>query len=141
MADNQIEVIFPGKMKVEAFYKGYRVVTDQPVYAGGEGTAPSPFDLFLISIATCAGYYFMAFCLERGISLEGSKVVMSMEKNPEEKRISRLYIDLFLPAGFPEKYREAVKRAVDSCTVKLHIFQPPEFIIRVNSYEAEKPLD
>lgn len=141
MADNQIEVVFPGKMKVEAFYKGYRVITDQPVYAGGEGSAPSPFDLFLISIATCAGYYFLAFCQERGISLTGAKVVMSMEKNSEKKRIDRLYIDLFLPPGFPEKYREAVIRAVDSCAVKLHILQPPEFIIRVNLPSAEKLVD
>ncbi|MCX7972893.1 MAG: OsmC family protein [Candidatus Aminicenantes bacterium] len=133
MTNNQIEVTFPGKMKVEAIYKGFKVTTDQPVYAGGEGLALSPFDLFLISIATCAGFYFLAFCQERGISMEGSKVVMSIEKNPERKMISRLIIDLFLPVGFPEKYQEAAKRAVDSCPVKLHLFHPPEFIIRVNS--------
>jgi ribosomal protein S12 methylthiotransferase accessory factor len=132
MSDNRIEVTFPGNLRVEASYKGFRVVTDQPVYSGGEGSAPSPFDLFLISIATCAGYYFLAFCKERKISIEGAKVTMSMEKDPEKKMIGRLLIDLYLPAGFPEKYKEAVKRAVDSCTVKLHIFNPPEFIVRVN---------
>jgi len=132
MSDNKIEVTFPGNLKVEASYKGFRVMTDQPVYSGGEGSAPSPFDLFLISIATCAGYYFLAFCKERKISTEGAKVIMSMERDPEKKMISRIWIDLFLPAGFPEKYKEAVKRAVDSCTVKLHIFNPPEFIIRIN---------
>jgi len=132
MSDNRIEVTFPGNLRVEASYKGFRVMTDQPVYSGGEGSAPSPFDLFLISIATCAGYYFLAFCKERKISIEGAKVTMSMEKDPEKKMIGRLLIDLFLPAGFPEKYKEAVKRAVDSCTVKLHIFNPPEFIVRVN---------
>jgi|YelNatPaOPRAMG01_1025707.scaffolds.fasta_scaffold00007_98 uncharacterized OsmC-like protein len=132
MSDNRIEVTFPGNLRVEASYKGFRVMTDQPVYSGGEGSAPSPFDLFLISIATCAGYYFLAFCKERKISIEGAKVTMSMEKDPEKKMIGRLLIDLYLPAGFPEKYKEAVKRAVDSCTVKLHIFNPPEFIVRVN---------
>jgi len=132
MSDNRIEVTFPGNLRVEASYKGFRVMTDQPVYSGGEGSAPSPFDLFLISIATCAGYYFLAFCKERKISIEGAKVTMSMEKDPEKKMIGRLLIDLFLPAGFPEKYKEAVKRAVDSCTIKLHIFNPPEFIVRVN---------
>jgi len=132
MSDNRIEVTFPGNLKVEASYKGFRVMTDQPVYSGGEGSAPSPFDLFLISIATCAGYYFLAFCQERKISTEGAKVIMSMEKDPEKKMIGRLWIDLFLPASFPEKYKEAVKKAVDSCSVKKHIFNPPEFIIRIN---------
>jgi len=132
MNENRIEVTFRGNLKVEANYKGFKVMTDQPVYSGGEGSAPSPFDLFLISIATCAGYYFLAFCKERKISTEGARVIMSMEKDPEKKMIGRLLIDLFLPAGFPEKYKEAVKRVVDNCTVKLHIFNPPEFVIRVN---------
>ncbi len=126
-----IEVSFPGKMKVEAHYKGQRVLTDQPVYAGGDGSAPSPFDLFLISIAACAGYYFLAFCRERDIPTDGASVVMSMEKNPTTKMISRIIIDLKLPAGFPEKYKPAVKRAVDTCTVKAHILNPPEFDIRL----------
>lgn len=132
MNENKIEVTFPENLKVEANYKGFKVITDQPVYAGGDGSAPSPFDLFLISIATCAGFYFLAFCQERKISTEGARVIMSMEKNPEKKMIGRIILDLFLPAGFPEKYREAVKRAVNNCSVKLHIFDPPEFIIRVN---------
>lgn len=132
MNENKIEVIFPENLKVEANYKGFKVMTDQPAYAGGDGSAPSPFDLFLISIATCAGFYFLSFCQQRNISTEGARVIMSMEKNPEKKMIGRIILDLFLPAGFPEKYREAVKRAVNNCSVKLHIFDPPEFIIRVN---------
>lgn len=133
MKENIIEVTFPGNMKVEASYRGHRVLTDQPVYAGGEGTAPSPFDLFLFSIATCAGYYFLAFCKERQISTEGARVSMSLEKNPETKRISRLVIDLHLPPNFPEKYQAAVRRAVDNCTVKIHILHPPEFVINLVS--------
>lgn len=132
MSENKIEVTFPANLKVEASYKGFTVITDQPVYAGGDGSAPSPFDLFLISIATCAGFYLMAFCRERNISTEGARVIMSMEKNPEKKMVGRIILDLFLPAGFPEKYREAVIRAVNNCSVKLHIVNPPEFIIRLN---------
>ncbi len=132
MNENKIEVTFPQNLKVEATYKGFKVMTDQPLYAGGDGTAPSPFDLFLISIASCAGFYFLAFCRERKIPIEGAKIVMSMEKNPERKMIGRIILDLFLPAGFPEKYRESVIRAVDNCTVKIHLLNPPEFVIRVN---------
>ena len=33
-----------------------RIHTDQPAPAGGD-SAPSPFDLFLASIATCMGFY------------------------------------------------------------------------------------
>jgi putative redox protein len=32
------------------------------------GSAPSPFDLFMLSIGTCAGYYVLTFLQQRGLS-------------------------------------------------------------------------
>ncbi len=66
--NKEIRVTFPGGLRVDAEYKGRLIQTDQPVYQGGEGTAPAPFDLFLASIATCSGFYVLAFCQNRGIS-------------------------------------------------------------------------
>ncbi|WP_091348654.1 OsmC family protein [Anaerobranca gottschalkii] len=43
--------------------------------AGGEGSAPTPFDLFLSSIATCAGVYALGFCQSKGLSTEGLKLM------------------------------------------------------------------
>jgi ribosomal protein S12 methylthiotransferase accessory factor len=36
---------------------GRQVTTDQPVDERGTDTAPTPFDIFLASLATCAGAY------------------------------------------------------------------------------------
>ena len=129
MTEREIQVTFPGGLKVDAVYKGFLIKTDQPVHQGGEGTAPAPFDLFLASIATCAGFYTVAFCRERGIPTENAGVVMRAEKDPETKMISKIRIELRLPAGFPEKYMRAVIKAVDYCTVKAHILKPPAFEI------------
>ena len=129
MSEREIQVTFPGGLKVDAAYKGFVIRTDQPVHQGGEGSAPAPFDLFLASIATCAGFYTAAFCRERGIPTENAGVVMHAEKDPETKMISKIRIELRLPAGFPEKYRRAVIKAVDYCTVKAHILKPPAFEI------------
>ncbi len=51
----EMEVFFPGGRKVNSYYKGYTVETDQPEKDGEEGSAPEPYDLFLASIGTCAG--------------------------------------------------------------------------------------
>ena len=51
--EREMKVTFPGGMRVDAEYKGRVIQTDQPVYQGGGGEAPAPFDLFLASIATC----------------------------------------------------------------------------------------
>jgi ribosomal protein S12 methylthiotransferase accessory factor len=122
-----VVVSFPGGMKVDVAYKSFVIKTDQPVDEGGDNTAPSPFDLFLASIAACAGYYLLAFCKERELSTDQAGVVMTMERDPQLKMISRVRIELNLPVGFPEKYAAAVVRAVDACTVKRHILRAPAF--------------
>ena len=130
MTDHEIKVTFPGGLKVDAEYKGFLIRTDQPVYDGGEETAPAPFDLFLVSLATCAGIYVVAFCRERNIPTDGASVVMKMEKNPENKMIGRIALEILLPVEFPEKYLKAVIRAVDGCAVKAHLERPPAFEIQ-----------
>ncbi len=127
MSDREIRITFEGNLKVKAEFKGLSVLTDQPAYAGGDGSAPAPFDLFLASIATCAGYYVLAFCKQRSLSTEGIYLTMSMEKGQISKMIEKIRIEIHLPEGFPERYREAVVRAADQCTVKAHILKAPAF--------------
>jgi ribosomal protein S12 methylthiotransferase accessory factor len=124
-----IDVHFPGGKKVDATTNGVVVATDQKKENGGEASAPEPFALFLVSIATCAGIYALNFCHSREISVEGMSLTMSYEFNEEKHRIERLNIDLQRPIGFPEKYQRAIERAMDLCTVKRHIINPPEFVI------------
>ena len=125
----EIKVAFPGGKRVDAEYKGFVIKTDQPVYAGGDGTSPAPFDLFLASIATCCGLYVLAFCQNRGIPTDQASVSMRMHKSEEKKMIDRIDIEIQLPPEFPEKYKKAVIRSVDGCAVKAHILDAPSFEI------------
>ena len=125
--DREMKISFPGGLRVDAEYKGFVIKTDQPAYQGGEGSEPSPFDLFLASLATCAGYYVLAFCNKREIPTEKAAVVMKTRRNPETKRIEKILIEIQLSPEFPEKYKKAVIKAVDSCSVKAHILNPPIF--------------
>ena len=50
-----MEISFPGGLRVATRYKGHTVTTDQPASAGGGGSAPAPFDVFLSSLGACAG--------------------------------------------------------------------------------------
>jgi ribosomal protein S12 methylthiotransferase accessory factor len=124
-----MEMSFPGGLEVNAEVKGFTIRTDQPERAGGEGTAPAPFDLFLASIGTCAGLYVLQFCQKRDIDTSQLGVSMETIKDPETRRIATIRIDVRLPEGFPDKYIPAVRRAVDQCAVKRHILEPPEFVV------------
>ena len=124
MASN-MEISFPGGVAVEAHIDGTTIRTDQPVQHGGGGTAPAPFELFLASIGTCAGFYALRFCQERQIPTDGMSVSMAWERNPETKLITIIRIQFSLPPGFPEKYRTAIVRAADQCAVKKHLLEAP----------------
>lgn len=122
-----MEIRFPGGLRVEAAHGTFAILTDQPDGQGGSGAAPSPFDLFLASIGTCAGLYALKFCQQRNLETEGLALTLTPEKSEDGKRVARIRIEITLPPAFPEKYREAILRSVDQCKVKRHILEPPEF--------------
>ena len=93
----------------------------------GEGSAPEPFDLFLSSIACCAGIFALNFCQARKLSTEGLGLKMECVRDEQKKLFSRMNLILTLPDGFPEKYRDGMVRAINQCAVKKHIQTPPEF--------------
>jgi ribosomal protein S12 methylthiotransferase accessory factor len=126
----EMEVYFPGKKRVYADYKGFTVETDQPEAAGGDDSAPAPFDLFVASIGTCAGIFALSFMQQRGIATEGARISLRAERDPKTKMIGKMTIDLHLPPGFPQEYRDAVVRAMELCSVKRHIHQPPVFEVK-----------
>ena len=116
---------FPGGSKVDAHFGPFTVRTDQPPAA----SAPAPFDLFLSSIGTCAGIYVLGFCRQRGLPTEGLKIVQKVFRDPADRMVDRIELEIQLPAGFPEKYREAVIHSAELCAVKKHLEHPPHFEI------------
>jgi putative redox protein len=122
-----IFVDFPGGAKVDAHLGSFTVHTDQPKEAGGDNSAPSPFAIFLASLAACAGYYVYGFCKTRGIPMEGVTLIQRTENDPTSKLISRVILEIQLPSDFPKEYAAAVIRAAESCTVKKHLEHPPSF--------------
>ena len=122
-----MEIYFPGGKRVYADYKGFTIETDQPVAGGGNDSAPAPFDLFLASIGTCAGIYALGFMQQRGIDPDGSRLTMRTHRDSNAGLIGKIDLELKLPAGFPDKYRAAIVNAMNLCTVKKHLHQPPSF--------------
>ncbi|MCX6269714.1 MAG: OsmC family protein [Bacteroidetes bacterium] len=130
-----MEVYFEGNKKVIANLSGHLIPTDQPVRVGGEGTAPSPFDLFLASLGTCAGIYIKSFCDNRKIPTDEIRILQHMDFNPHTGLLSKVVLDIKLPVDFPEKYKAAVIKAADQCKVKLTLMHPPDFEVNTSIIE------
>lgn len=124
-----VRVSFPGGKRVDADL-GTRVVeTDQSVEHGGGGAAPEPFELFLASLATCAGAYVLGFCQARGIPTDGIELLQNYDFDASTHRLERVSLEIVLPPTFPEKYRTAVERAAAGCKVKKVLASPPEITV------------
>ena len=129
MGTNMMKVSFPGGKRVNASYDGFEIATDQAVDSGGEGTSPEPFDYFLASLATCAGIYVLGFCQKRDIPHEGISLTQSWDREEKTKRLAAVRISIEVPAEFPDKYRDALVRVANQCTVKKTLENPPEFVV------------
>ena len=125
----QMLIEFTGGKRVTSTYKGFTVKTDQPPSEGGDGSAPEPFDLFLSSIGTCAGVYIVYFCESRDIPTDGISMTLRFERNEKSHLMEKIAIEIHLPPDFPDKYRKAVIRAAEMCTVKRTLMHPPEILV------------
>lgn len=127
----EIKITLEDGKKVNAHVGDQLIKTDQSPKSGGEGSAPEPFALFLASIGTCAGIYVKFFCDQRGIPTDNIYLTQKLDFNPTSHLYEKIVLDINLPATFPEKYLEAVKKAADQCAVKRHLLNPPK--IEVNT--------
>ena len=126
-----LEVLFPGGKRVDVRVREFEIQTDQSVKGGGEARAPEPFDLFLSSMAACAGIYALNFCTSRDLSTEGLALSLDWDRDPANPLNASVRYQLRLPAGFPDKYRSSILKSIDLCAVKKHIQNPPSFEILV----------
>jgi ribosomal protein S12 methylthiotransferase accessory factor len=120
-------VDFPGGDRVDAHFGPYTVMTDQPGSQGEAGSAPTPFSLFLASIATCAGIYVLGFCRQRNLPTEGLRIIQRAHRNPLNGMVENVDLEIQTPVGFPEKYLPSLIRSAELCAVKKHIEKPPVF--------------
>ena len=126
----EMEIRFPGGARVDASFGPYTVLTDQPASGGGQGSAPTPFALFLTSIGTCAGIYVLEFLQHRNLPSDDVRLIQRVARNPATGMVEEIEIDIEVPDGFPEKYLPSLTRAAELCTVKKHFQHPPQIAVR-----------
>ena len=116
---------FPGGSRVDAHFGPFTVATDQPPAA----SAPSPFEVFLASIGTCAGIYVLGFCRQRNLPTEGIRIVERLDHSRTTGMVETIGLEIRVPPEFPEKYRDSLIHSAELCLVKKTLENPPKFEI------------
>ncbi|MGV3623604.1 MAG: OsmC family protein [Archangium sp.] len=127
-----LEISLPGGRRVDARVGEHLIHTHQPRENGGTDSAPSPFEIFLASIGTCAGIFVQGFCAKRDIPFEDIRIQQHIDVD-EHGVLRSIDLDLRLPPTFPERYRNALVQVVDQCSVKKAIAAQPAFTVRTST--------
>ncbi|HOY38918.1 MAG: OsmC family protein [Bacteroidales bacterium] len=122
-----MEITFDGGKVVTAHFNGHDIKTDQPSFAGGLNSAPTPFELFLASLGTCAGIYVKFFCDSRNLPTDGIRIIQHMEFDNQSGLPLNFEFEIQVPPDFPEKYHSALVSSAEFCKVKKTIENPPTF--------------
>lgn len=115
-----MKITFLGKKKVNVHVKGFDILTDQPAEQGGDGSAPTPIDLFLASLGSCSGVFVLNFLKQHGLS-EEVYLTLNPIWNISEYVIEKIEVVIHLPAGFPDKYENALVEVAKRCLVARHV--------------------
>jgi ribosomal protein S12 methylthiotransferase accessory factor len=132
----EIKVNFLDKLRLEAKFDDFTVISDQPIRYKGDGSAPGPFDYFLASSALCAAYFVKLYCETRNISTENIRLSQNNIVDPENRYQQIFKIQVELPEDMSASDRKGILRAIERCSVKKVVQAGPEFVI-----EEVKNLD
>jgi putative redox protein len=132
----EVEVSFPSATRIQARSKDLTVEIGPPPDRGGDPGAYGPFDLLLCSLATCTGFQVLDFLQQRGFDAAGAGVRIEAERGEDSHLLERIAIQINVPAGFPDKYHDAIVRAAGLCFIKQQLGRCPEITTAVVAAEG-----
>jgi uncharacterized OsmC-like protein len=110
---------------------GQRITTDVTPPMGGKGRAPTPPDLFVVSLGACVAAFVAHYCEQQGIDTRELWVETAFEKNEQPAFLTNFKVDVHLPYADCGDRMAAVKRVADHCIIEetLQHFQNVQFQI------------
>ena len=93
------------------------LATDGTVEEGGEGSGPSPHDLYDSALAACKALTVLWYAKKKGIPVEGIEVSVERDASQERTGTYRLRAELTLTGTLTTAQREELLRVAHKCPV------------------------
>jgi putative redox protein len=126
--------------KYVATVRGHEVRVDQPLADGGTDEAPSPVELFVVSLATCVAYFAGQYLERHGVSRAGLVVHAEYRKSDRPPaRIVWISLRVVVPAGLPVELEKRFYAVVSHCTVHNTLRELPTINIKIDTEPVMAP--
>lgn len=111
----------------------HALVVDQPAPDDGADEGPTPTELFVASLASCAAFYAGRFLRRHDIDPEGMEVAASFETADRPARVGSIELTLSLPCALPGQLENRLRAVVEHCTVRNSLLTPPELSLLIDA--------
>jgi putative redox protein len=126
--------------KYIATVRGHEVRVDQPLDGGGTDEAPSPVELFVVSLAACVAYFAGQYLERHDVSRAGFAVRAEYRKSDRPPaRVASINLRVIVPAGLPVGLVERLHAVVSHCTVHNTLREPPTVDIKIDGESVLVP--
>jgi putative redox protein len=112
---NALTVTHEGGSRFRIRVREHELVVDQPVPAGGMDVGPTPTELFVGSIASCAAFYGRTYLARHGLP-DQVDVTARWQVVPKPNRVGSVSLEVVAP-GVPPDRRDTFHRVLESCLV------------------------
>ncbi len=117
--------------------RGHVLTVDQPLTDGGKDTAPTPVELFVAAVASCAAHYAGRFLDRHGLAREGLSVRAEYRMADDRPaRVAGLALTVQAPS-LPPRRLAALRAMVSHCTVTNTLAQAPDIELEVRCSSGE----
>ncbi|AVZ76707.1 osmotically inducible protein OsmC [Streptomyces lunaelactis] len=128
----RIDVTHVSGQSYAVFVRDHELTVDQPVDAGGSDEGPTPVELFVSSLASCAAYYAGRFLERQHLPNESLRVRAEFDMADDRPaRVSAVRMRIELPEEIGTVRRRSLLAVVDHCTVHNSLRVPPEVSVGV----------
>ena len=115
----------PGTLRQEILIDGkHRLVTDEPIEVGGEGSAPAPHELLPAAIASCVGTALVMYARRKDWDLGQVRVDVAYDHRATPRRAD---ITIGLGADLSAEQLALLEKVAAACPVRRSIETECEF--------------
>ncbi len=113
------KITYTGELRTtsEHIRSGNSFITDAPIDNNGLGQAFSPTDTVATALASCMLTVMGIKARDMEVDLRGATAEVTKHMASDPRRISKIEMQLHLPAAVGEKHRTILVRTANSCPV------------------------